>query len=285
MIKNIQKGHTLLVKGPTRITLLEGKLDVLGKIISPEKKNSKSNLSEFDEDNVIIIPGANHYPLFALENSKLEIYTSNEIENLTLIEENSISSRWVEIKDTLLEYIKNNENKTIKIMVLGISSGKTTIIKYLANNFLKNGLKGCYLDSDLGQQICYLPTTLNIGTIKGSIISGEDIEPEKTFFIGATFPKGNYKFIVSIYCKNLIDDYIKNNKNTNFVLIDTDGWIRQEAGVIYKDFFIKTVNPDVLIVFHDDTINELKDIIKTAKLRKDRKIYLIKEGNKYFYDS
>ncbi len=284
MIKNIQKGHTLLVKGPTRITLLEGKLEVLGKIISPEKKNSKSNLSEFDEDNVIIVPGANHYPLFALENSKLEIYTSNEIENLTLIEENSISSRWVEIKDALLEYIKNNENKTIKIMVLGISSGKTTIIKYLGNNFLKSGLKGCYLDSDLGQQICYLPTTLNIGTIKDSIISGEDIEPEKTFFIGATFPKGNYKFIVSIYCKNLIDDYIKNNKNTNFVLIDTDGWIRQEAGVIYKNFFIKTVNPDVLIVFHDETINELKDILKEAKLRKDRKIYLIKENNKYFYE-
>ena len=38
MIKNIQKGHTLLVRGPTRITLLEGKLEVLGKIISPEKK-------------------------------------------------------------------------------------------------------------------------------------------------------------------------------------------------------------------------------------------------------
>ena len=106
MIKNIKKGHTLLVKGPTRITLLEGKLELLGKIISLEKKNSKSNLSEFDEDNVIIIPGANHYPLFALENSKLEIYTSNEIENLTLIEENSISSRWVEIKDDLVSRLE-----------------------------------------------------------------------------------------------------------------------------------------------------------------------------------
>ena len=74
-------------------------------------------MSEFDEDNVIIIPGANHYPLFALEKSKLEIYTSNEIENLTLIEENSISNRWVEIKDTLLEYIKKDESKPIKIMV------------------------------------------------------------------------------------------------------------------------------------------------------------------------
>lgn len=284
MIKNIQKGHTLLVKGPTRITLLEGKLEVLGKIISPEKKNSTSSLSEFDEDNVIIIPGANHYPLFALENSKLEIYTSNEIENLTLIEENSISNRWVEIKDAVLENIKKDESKPLKIMVLGISSGKTTIIKYLANNFLREGLRGGYLDSDLGQQIMYLPTTLNIGTMEDSIISGEDINSEKTFFIGSTFPKGNYKFIVSLHCRDLVDEYIKNHKNTNFVLIDTDGWIKQEAGVIYKDFFIKTVNPDVLIVFHDDTINELKAIIKEARLRKDRKIYLIKESNKYFYE-
>jgi polynucleotide 5'-kinase involved in rRNA processing len=169
-------------------------------------------------------------------------------------------------------------------MVLGISSGKTTIIKYLANSFLKEGFKGGYLDSDLGQQIMYLPTTLNIGTIKDSIISGEDIDSEGTLFIGATFPKGNYKFIVSHYCKNLVGEYIRNHIDTNFVLIDTDGWIKQEAGVIYKNFFIEMINPDILIVFHDDTINELKTIVKTARLRKDRKIYLIKEDNKYFYE-
>ncbi|MFX1394900.1 MAG: Clp1/GlmU family protein, partial [Promethearchaeota archaeon] len=284
MIKNIEKGHTLLVKGPSRITLLEGKLEVLGKIISQIQKSSNLELSEFDEANVIIIPGANHYPLFALENSKLEIYTSNEQENIKLIKENSISNRWIEIKDAILEEIKKKEGKPVKIMVLGISSGKTTIIKYLANSFLSEGYKGGYLDSDLGQQIMYLPTTLNIGTIKDSIISGEDIDSEDTIFIGATFPKGNYKFIVSHYCKNLIDEYLKKHKDTNFILIDTDGWIKQEAGVIYKNFFIKTVNPDILIVFHDETISELKTIVKTAKERKERKIYLIKEDNKYFYE-
>ena len=72
MIKNIEKGHTLLVKGPTRITLLEGKLEVLGKTILPVKRSSNLDFSEFNEDDVIIIPGANHYPLFALEKSKLE---------------------------------------------------------------------------------------------------------------------------------------------------------------------------------------------------------------------
>ncbi|MFX0187418.1 MAG: Clp1/GlmU family protein [Candidatus Hodarchaeota archaeon] len=284
MIKTIEKGHTLLVKGPTRITLLDGKLEVLGKTILPDKRSSNLDFSEFDEDYVIIIPSANHYPLFTLEKSKLEIYTSNEKENLKLIKENSISNRWIEIKNAILEELKEKEGKPLKIMVLGISSGKTTIIKYLANSFLKEGFKGGYLDSDLGQQIMYLPTTLNIGTIKDSIISGEDIDSESTVFIGATFPKGNYKFIVSHYCKNLIGEYIRNHIDTNFVLIDTDGWIKQEAGVIYKNFFIEMINPDILIVFHDDTIKELKTIVKIARLRKDRKIYLIKENNKYFYE-
>jgi hypothetical protein len=37
-----------------------------------------------------------------LENSKLDIFTSNEKENLKLIKENSISNRWIEIKNAIL---------------------------------------------------------------------------------------------------------------------------------------------------------------------------------------
>ena len=170
-------------------------------------------------------------------------------------------------------------------MVLGISSGKTTFIKYLANNFLKEGLKGGYLDSDLGQQIIYIPTTINIGSIDDYIVSSENIKSEKTVFIGATFPKGSYKFIVSLSCRKLIDGYVAKNKDIDFILIDTDGWIKTEAGILYKNFFIKTVDPDILIVFDDNTIDELQTIEKTSSsLRKDRKMHLIKERNKYFFE-
>jgi len=281
MIKNIEKGHTLLVKGPARITLIEGKIDVFGKIYLPEKEKSSSKTND---DNFLIVPGSQVYPLYAIDKSKLEAYTNFE-ENLIDIEENSISPKWIEIKDSIIKEMTQNANKSLKIMVLGISSGKTTFIKYLANNFLRAGLKGGYLDSDLGQQIIYVPTTINIGTINANIVSSEDINSEKTVFIGATFPKGNSKYIVSLSCRDLISDYVKKYKDTNFVLIDTDGWIKTEAGILYKNFFIKTVDPDILIVFHDETIEELEVIEKTSSsLRKDRKIYLIKEENKYFYE-
>ncbi|MFX0008348.1 MAG: Clp1/GlmU family protein [Promethearchaeota archaeon] len=282
MIKNINKGHTLLVKGPARLTLLEGKVDVFGKILTPEKEESSSDVSNLN--NVLIVPSAQSYPIYAVEKSKLDIYIRSE-ENLVNIEENSISSNWSEIKDSIIKILKQKQGAELKIMVLGISSGKTTFIKYLANHFLKEGLKGGYLDSDLGQQIIYIPTTINIGSIGDFIVSSEDIISEKTIFIGATFPKGDYKFIVSHSCRNLIDNYVNKNKPIDFVLIDTDGWIKTEAGILYKNFFINTVDPDVLIIFQDETVEELQTIEKTSSsTRKDRKIFLIKEKNKYFYE-
>jgi len=275
MIKNVDKNHTLLIKGPARINLLEGKVEVFGKVFSHSKSDAETSL---------IVPSASKYPIYTLEPSKFEIYTANE-DNIVVIEENTINNEWFRVKDDVINEIKKNQTgKPLKIMVLGISSGKTTLIKYLANSMLKEGLIGGYLDSDLGQQIIYLPTTLNIGKIKDYIISSADIDTEETVFIGSTFPKSNFKFIVAHSCKSLIDNYLKRHKDTNFILIDSDGWIKTEAGILYKNFFIDTIDPDILIIFHDDNIEELKEIEKHASKSKSRKIFFLKEANKFFYE-
>ena len=275
MIQEVQKEHTLLVKGPSRVKLLKGKIEVFGKEFVPEK----------DEiENTIIIPSANNYPLYALEPSKLEIFTGNK-DNLQIIEENTINKEWIKIKDTIISELRKNEGKKpIKLMVLGLSSGKTTLIKYLANNIIKEGFKASFLDSDLGQQLLYLPTTLNIGEIKDHIVSSADIEAEETVFIGSTFPKSNFKFIVSHSCNDLINNFHSTHKDTDIVLIDSDGWIKTEAGIVYKNFFINTIDPDILIVFHDDSIEELEEIEKNAAKSKKRKILYLKEQNNYFYE-
>ena len=275
MIQEVQQEHTLLIKGSSRVQLLEGKIEVFGKIFVPKKN---------EQENTIIVPSANIYPLYALEPSKLEIFTNNK-NNLQIIEENTINKEWIKIKDAVISTIrKNNDKKPIKLMVLGLSNGKTTLIKYLANNILNEGFKASFLDSDLGQQLLYLPTTLNIGEIKKNIVSSADIETEETFFIGSTFPKANFKFIVSHSCNYLIKNFHSTHKDTDIVLIDSDGWIKTEAGIIYKNFFIDTVDPDILIIFHDDNIEELDVIEKNASKSKKRKIYFIKEQNKYFYE-
>ncbi len=275
MIQEVQKEHTLLIKGSARVKLLEGKIEVFGKIFVPKKN---------EQENTIIVPSANIYPIYALEPSKLEIFTNTK-DNLQLIEGNTINKEWIKIKDNVISTLRKNEDKkTIKLMVLGLSSGKTTLIKYLANNILKEGFKASFLDSDLGQQLLYLPTTLNIGEIKENIVSSADIDTEETVFIGSTFPKANFKFIVSHSCKDLINNFHSTHKDTDIILIDSDGWIKTEAGILYKNFFINTVDPDILIIFHDDNIEELDEIEKNASKSKKRKIYFLKEQNKYFYE-
>ena len=44
MEKDVKQGSTLIVRGPTRVTLLEGKLELLGKIILPEKEETQSKV-------------------------------------------------------------------------------------------------------------------------------------------------------------------------------------------------------------------------------------------------
>ena len=42
MIQEVPKEHTLLVKGPSRVKLLEGKIEVFGKEFVPEKSENES---------------------------------------------------------------------------------------------------------------------------------------------------------------------------------------------------------------------------------------------------
>ena len=64
MIQELELGYTLLVRGPTRITLLEGEIEVFGKKMVPKKS---------EEQNTLIIPSAQNYPLYAVKPSKLDI--------------------------------------------------------------------------------------------------------------------------------------------------------------------------------------------------------------------
>ncbi len=281
MEKELKRGNTLLVKGPSKVEVVDGKVEIFGKLMESEQSGPTD---EEGAENELIIQSAYQYPLFALEDTILDIYTSKPEENLKSIEENSIQKEWIEIKDSVLKQIKKRDDQPIKIMTLGLSRGKTTLCKYLANNFLREGLKGGYLDSDLGQQIMHVPTTLNIGEIKKPIISGKDIESEFTKFIGATFPKETLKFTVSHECNELIERYTEVHPESDFIVIDTDGWIKSEAGLVYKAFFIKTIDPDIIITFHDDEIEELKEIEKKAEEKKSRTLYMIKKTNEYYYE-
>ena len=52
MIHNVEKGHTLLIKGPSRIELMKGKIEVFGKLFVPTKQ---------EDMNTLVIPSAHNF--------------------------------------------------------------------------------------------------------------------------------------------------------------------------------------------------------------------------------
>ena len=288
MIKKYKSGKCILVKGPAKVEIIQGKVEIFGKTITQTKskgKDEETAISSEGADNVVIISTGVRYPFFILEDSELEIYINNQ-ENITELDGNSIPDSWIKVANEVIEEVKKSKStKPEIIMVLGLSSGKTTIIKYLANKLFENGFNGGYLDSDLGQQSCYIPTTVNMGIVDRYILSAQEFSAKDTRFIGSTFPKADLKYILPYYSKELIDIFIKNEKKAKYILIDTDGWIKTETGVHYKTFFVEKILPDHVIIFRDEEAEELKQIEKIiSKLDSKPKIYPIKDSNENFFE-
>ncbi len=287
MMKKYKSGQCILLEGPAKAILLKGKMEVLGKLIEVKGKKREIDLLNptVKDPNVIVISTGIRYPCFFLEDSEIEIYAANE-DRIVELEKNSIPESWSKISDKIIEDIKKNTSTLpLKIMVLGLSSGKTTIIKYLANKFLAEGLKGGYLDSDLGQQQMYVFTTINIGLIDSYILSTQDFSSKGTKFIGSTFPKGDLKFILPEFSKELITEFSKENKEKKFILIDTDGWIKTETGIHYKDFYINAIHPDYVIIFKNKDVKELDEIEKNIKkLTPKPKIFSIDDINESYFE-
>jgi len=288
VIKKYKKGKCILVQGPAKVELLEGFIEIFGKKIKSTKSKDKNKAkmdTDFDSESVVILSEGIQYPFLMLEDSELDFYVSNE-DFITELDKNSIPEKWINVTNEIVEEIKSsNEKRPLIVMVLGLSSGKTTIIKYLANKLFENGLRGGYLDSDLGQQTCYIPTTINMGVIDKFILSAQEFGTINTRFIGSTFPKSDLKYILPYYSKELIDDFSKKRKKAKFILIDTDGWIKTETGIHYKNFFVNTIKPDYVIIFRNKDASELGEIENKIKsLEPKPKIYPIEELNEYLFE-
>ena len=64
MIKEVKEGNTLLIKGPTRVVLREGQIEVFGKILTPQKD---------EESNTLIVPSATVYPIYSIKDTKVDV--------------------------------------------------------------------------------------------------------------------------------------------------------------------------------------------------------------------
>lgn len=146
-----------------------------------------------------------------------------------------------------------------KIIILGeVDSGKSTFAKFLIKNLVKY-CPVCFIDSDVGQSTISIPTTLAVKVFDENYnFAKEDeilIDFDKLFFFGATTPTVDLEEFIKEFSKA-----VEFSKSLNCkVLVDTTGLISGEVGKHLKLRKIKTLEPDLVIIFEKK--DEMRHIV------------------------
>jgi len=141
-------------------------------------------------------------------------------------------------------------------LLLGATdSGKSTLVKYLTERLIGEGITVSIVDSDIGQSSLGLP-----GTISMKAFSNEsDIENytfEKMFFVGTTNPAKQISLLID-GTKKMVD---VGREKSAITLVDTTGLITGEIGRALKIGKIKAIKPEYVIALQRQ--DELEHILR-----------------------
>ncbi len=241
MLKSVKKGVTLLIKGPTCMSLQEGKAEVLAAPLPIGEK--------------LIVRKGRSLPFEVIEDSDFEVAFGvdakmDEISGSTI----PISWRDATIKLTLNE-VSN------KVLVLGTSDiGKTTFCTYLANSALANTFEVNVIDGDLGQSDIGPPTTISSSKLTKPVADLFNVEPVNIFFTGMTTPSWAPERVLKGFA--FVNESCKEEAGS-FTIINTDGWIAGEGAVHYKTNLISELCPETVIGIQEG--EELEKILQATE--------------------
>ena len=234
-------GRTLTIDGPAVVTLLQGRVEILGNVLPPQSKLS--------------VRKGRRIPIESMVGSRLEVNLGKDA-TWTEVAEKAIPETWM----TVAERITTERGTTL--ILGGGDCGKTTFCTYLANKALSKDLKVAVIDGDLGQANIGPPTTLSLGFVERPIVDLFRIKPEKTYFVGITSPSTVGNIVIRCLRSLKVD---AENKRADLIIVDTDGWIRSELALNYKTTMVKEIEPDFVVAIQDK--EEMKTILESIRKR------------------
>ncbi len=241
MRRTVEKGKTLLVDGPASVNLLSGEAKILG--------------AKFRIGEKVVIRDGKRLPF---EVSKKATFDLRLGENAFFeeVDGTTIPISW---ESAFKEVVSQGRPVTVMVMG-GVDSGKTSFCVYLANRALRDGWKPAVVDGDLGQSDIGPPSTIGFGRVTKPMKDLFEMEAENACFVGVTSPSLAVDKVVegltAIKSKVL-------QRDVNFLIVNTDGWIESQEAVGYKVQLAEKVAPDVLVGIQQK--NELTLILTLLK--------------------
>ena len=225
MNRIVEKGKTLLVDGPASVTVVSGSVEVFG---------SKPNITS-----KIIIREGKRLPFAVNETAAFDISLAEKA-SVEEVEGNTIPPSWIKAHEDLSDL----QAKPATAMVLGTTdSGKTSFCTYLINKLIGQKKKIAVLDGDLGQSDVGPPCTVSYAFVTKPITDLFNLQAKNAIFIGATSPDGAVDKVIESL--NQLKKEILSS-DTDFVVVNSDGWIDGEEAVKYKIQLVEKMNPDAI---------------------------------------
>ena len=221
----VEGDKTLLVEGPAAVTIFSGRITVFGSL--------------FREGSRIVIREGKRLPFKVEKTANLDI-SLGENGRVEKVDGNTIPPSWTRASEILLSCPKK---PSIAIVLGGVNSGKTSFCTYLVNKIIDKKRTVAVLDGDLGQSDVGPPCTVAYAFATKPIAELQELDAENAFFVGVTSPKD----AVSRTIEGLIsmkEEIL--NRTTDFVAVNTDGWVEGEKAVEYKTRLVEKLKADVI---------------------------------------
>jgi polynucleotide 5'-hydroxyl-kinase GRC3/NOL9 len=246
MNKTVDVGKTLLVDGPASVIVTSGNVEVFGLVADAKKK--------------IVIRKGKRLPFLVKEKATFEI-SLGEGANVEEVDGDTTPQSW----STAFEELLRIETRPVVTMVLGaIDSGKTSFCTYLTNKLLSKKNKIAVLDGDLGQSDIGPPCTVSYTFVDKPIADLFSLEAKNAFFVGVTSPSKTPEKVIKglvLLKKEILEN------DSDFVIVNTDGWIEGEDAIEYKVQLVKKLNPEIIFcIQQSDELKPLLNALEGIKL-------------------
>jgi len=228
MNRTVESGKTLLVDGPASVTAVSGKVEVFGSVLRNTRK--------------VVIREGKRLP-FAVKETAIFDVSLGENANVEEADGNTIPSSWTKA----YEELSSLQMRPLTAVVLGtVDSGKTSFCTYLINKLLNEKQRVAILDGDLGQSDVGPPCTIAYVSVTKPVTDLFNLEAKNAFFVGVTSPSKAIDKVDKVMeglaslRKEMLSDTL------DFIVIDTDGWVKGEDAVNYKVQLVEQLDPDIV---------------------------------------
>jgi polynucleotide 5'-hydroxyl-kinase GRC3/NOL9 len=245
----VGSGYTLLLNGPGRFRLSNGRANCFGAPIGPNRW--------------IRVERSKQEPILAVDPCVIEIELARG-SSWKIVNESTIPTGWNEAAQVV------GRQGGVAVIVGDVDSGKSSLCTYIANVCVWSGLRVGVVDGDVGQSDIGPPTTVSSARVSQPVMSLRELEPETSFFVGDTSPSSGPDKLIRLLVK--LKTHLA--MSSDVVILNTDGWIGDPAALRFKEELVREMKPDLVLgLSRAEEIDSLLNILSSASLKLSSSTY------------